>query len=353
MHFIFTGGGGHIWKPLSSHSKVREKFMTPIGNVRLSSQKRRTVRRGPAVGMRAPRPAYDNHQRAEMVACMLLPTPATLQQTADEVARKGSRLHGLYRRPSTRTISRVRRRFRLTGNSDAKVGHGGPGISLSAPQIKSLRRWCRAPDGQKRGTRLRFARDWFERTYNTYVHIATVCRWLKLLAQTRKKGTRVAKQQDPNQVAAFWDRCQNLAVDPWQTAWYDECGFDFRDFQMLYGYGPEGERVYTIEKLGRGERIYCLATISLGGMVDVGFYHRGSITYEVFEDRCLYHIAPRMRRLGLKWLIMDNASIHHANRNRIVGLMLNAGITVIWLAPYHPQANPIGESVARVFSWFL
>jgi hypothetical protein len=134
--------------------------MAPIGNVRLSSQKRRTVRRGPAVGMRAPRPAYDNHQRAEMVACMLLPTPATLQQTADEVARKGSRLHGLYRRPSTRTISRVRRRFRLTGNSDAKVGHGGPGISLSAPQIKSLRRWCRAPDGQKRGTRLRFARDW-------------------------------------------------------------------------------------------------------------------------------------------------------------------------------------------------
>ena len=141
-----------------------------------------------------------HHQRAEKVACMLQPTPATLKETADEVSRKGSRLDGLYRRPCTRTISRVRRRFRLTGMSDAKVGRGGPGISLSAPQIESLRKWCRAPDGQKRGTRRRFARDWFERKYNTYVHISTVCRWLQILAQTRKKGTRVAKQQDPNQL---------------------------------------------------------------------------------------------------------------------------------------------------------
>ena len=319
--------------------------MAPIGNARYSTQKHQKVLpvRPVGAGQRAPRLAYDNHQRAEVVACMLLPRPLTLAQTGDEVVRKGSALHGFYRRPHRRTMQRIRRRFRRTGLSDAKVGHGGPGIRLTGSQIKALKQWLKAPNGQKRGTRLRFARAWFDATYNDYVHVSTVCRWLKVLDQTRKKGSRTAKQQDPNQVAYFWDRLQDLGFDPWKAAWYDECGFDFRDFLMHYGWGPSNERYYTVEKLGRGVRINCLATVSLTGVVDVGFYHDGSITYAVFEERCLVHIASKMRAKGLKWLIMDNASIHHASRNRIVQLMLNEGITVIWLAPYHPQANPIGE----------
>ncbi len=43
---------------------------------------------------------YDNHQRAEMVACMLLSMPLTLKQMADEVEHKGCDLHGFHRRPS-------------------------------------------------------------------------------------------------------------------------------------------------------------------------------------------------------------------------------------------------------------
>ena len=115
--------------------------------------------------VRAPRLDDDNHQRAEIVACMLLPKSLTLKQTSDEVEHKSCALHGFYRRPSLQTIKRVRRRFRLTGISDAKVGHGGPGISLSGSQIASLKTWCKVPDGQRRGTRLRFARNWFDRKY--------------------------------------------------------------------------------------------------------------------------------------------------------------------------------------------
>jgi hypothetical protein len=33
----------------------------------------------------------------------------------------------------------------------------------------------------------------------------------------------------PSGLALFWETCQNLGLDPWETVWMDECGFDFRD----------------------------------------------------------------------------------------------------------------------------
>ena len=47
-----------------------------------------------------------------------------------------------------------------------------------------------------------------------------------------------------------------------------------------------------------------------------------------------------MLRRGKQWLIMDNASWHHAHDNAIEGIARLYGVTIIWLAPYHPQANP-------------
>jgi hypothetical protein len=85
----------------------------------------------------------------------------------------------------------------------------------------------------------------------------------------------VALQQDPERVALFWETCQNLGLDPWETVWMDECGFDFRDFLLLYGYSEKGERFHTEEKLGRGERINSLASMWIGGCFDAEFFHGG------------------------------------------------------------------------------
>jgi hypothetical protein len=52
----------------------------------------------------------------------------------------------------------------------------------------------------------------------------------------------------------------------------DECGFDFRDFLLLYGYSEKGERFHTEEKLGRGERINSLASMWIGGCFDANFF---------------------------------------------------------------------------------
>lgn len=255
---------------------------------------------------------------------------------------KGTVLQGARAVPSLSTIYRVRRCMRVNGRAGCAKGRGGRGIPLGCSQIMALRKWCKEPNGKKRGTRLRMACAWFETVYEERPHRSTMCRWLRLLKLTRKKGTRVAAQQDPERVALFWERCNDVGLDPWETVWFDECGFDSRDFLMEYGYSPEGERFDTVEWLGRGRRINCLSSMTVHGLFAVDFYHNGSITYEVFEHHVLNTIAPRMLQRGLKNLIMDNASIHHACRNRIVRILAMMGILVIWLAPYYPQGNPIG-----------
>ena len=59
-----------------------------------------------------------------------------------------------------------------------------------------------------------------------------------------------------------------------------------------------------------------------------------------FKTHMVTELLPRMVRRGKKWLIMDNAAWHHANNDEIVAVCRLFGVVLIWLAPYHPQANP-------------
>ena len=239
----------------------------------------------PAAPPHRRRRAYDERTRFDVVWCMLVSGRVDVSQTQRAIARAGTLLQGAHVPPSRATIFRICRRFRQTGLTTARP-RCGPMISLTADQIDGLRLWCRKPGGKRRGTRLRRACVWFDMQFNRSVSTKTICRWLKRLGLTRKKGTRVALQQDPERVALFWETCQNLGLDPWETVWMDECGFDFRDFLLLYGYSEKGERFHTEEKLGRGERINSLASMWIGGCFDAEFFHGGNVTYDVFEGHC-------------------------------------------------------------------
>ena len=296
----------------------------------------------PAAPPHRRRRAYDERTRFDVVWCMLVSGRVDVSQTQRAIACACTLLQGAHVPPSRATIFRICRRFRQTGLTTARP-RCGPMISLTADQIDGLRRWCRKPGGKRRGTRLRRACVWFDMQFNRSVSTKTICRWLKRLGLTRKKGTRVALQQDPERVALFWETCQNLGLDPWETVWMDECGFDFRDFLLLYGYSEKGERFHTEEKLGRGERINSLASMWIGGCFDAEFFHGGNVTYDVFEGHCTRSLGPKMLRRGMKFLVLDNARIHHAMGNRIVQYFAALGIKVVFLAPYWPQGNPIGN----------
>ena len=154
---------------------------------------------------------YPHHTRKEVVFCML--RGHGVQDTRAALRHEGTALNGLYHAPSRATCFRILRRFKLTGLTTAKPRNSRR-HTLSADEIRALRVWCKRPGA---------------------VDTSTICRWLKRLGLTRKKGSRTALQQDPEKFAAFLERCQRCGLDPYCTVWFDESGFDFRDFRLHYG----------------------------------------------------------------------------------------------------------------------
>jgi len=106
---------------------------------------------------------YDAQMRSDIVHCMLGKLSAL--ETMVGLELPGTVLHKARAVPCLRTIYRVRRCMRLNGRAGCARGRGGTGSSLRYSQIVALKKWCRAPGGKKRGTRLRMACAWFEKVY--------------------------------------------------------------------------------------------------------------------------------------------------------------------------------------------
>jgi transposase len=148
------------------------------------------------------RPLCQRHLRTVAAGPMLVLGSLDVPQTQHAIARTGTLLQGTHVPTSRATIFRICQRFRQTGLTTAQP-MCGPMISLTAYQIDGLRRWCRKPGGNRRGTRLLRACVWFDMQFNQSVSSTTICRRLKRLGLTRKKGSRVALQQDPELVGTL------------------------------------------------------------------------------------------------------------------------------------------------------
>ena len=175
--------------------------------------------------------------REEIVACYI--QGYNVEQTLQQL---GGPLRGLRSLPSRATVCRVRSVWRKSGTIALARGRGvgASDQGLSASLAIIIRQWCRRPDGKKRGTRLKRLQSFLHMhpDVNRVVHTSLLCRWLRRLGLTRKKGTRVAKEQDPIKVSMFWTRCQILGLDPDATVWFDESGIGARDWRMEWGYAP-------------------------------------------------------------------------------------------------------------------
>ena len=279
--------------------------------------------------------------REEIVACYI--QGYNVEQTLQQL---GGPLRGLRSLPSRATVCRVRSVWRKSGTIALARGRGvgASDQGLSASLAIIIRQWCRRPDGKKRGTRLKRLQSFLHMhpDVNRVVHTSLLCRWLRRLGLTRKKGTRVAKEQDPIKVSMLWTRCQILGLDPDATVWFDESGIDARDWRMERGYAPEGERFETVESISRGHRIDALTSCdtSDAGLFCVEFVHNGTVQYSTFRDHMVNKLLPKMVAQDKKWLIMDNARWHHAHNNEIEGISHAFGVKIVWMATYHPQANP-------------
>ena len=185
---------------------------------------------------------------------------------------------------------------------------------------------------------------------NCTVSPSTVCRLLKRCEVTRKKIRQVAQQRCESLRGSFM--AQTFLFERKMFVWIVETGSDARNHIRKYGYALRGERATTHRFLSRGKRINAIAAISSEGLLafelkdhtvtgkSFYYFERGSLipNMQPFNGENPHSIA-----------VMDNCSIHHVSE--VKQLFRNAGILLLYLAPYIPDLNPIEEAFSYIKSY--
>ncbi|KAJ5340390.1 hypothetical protein N7541_009514 [Penicillium brevicompactum] len=132
----------------------------------------------------------------------------------------------------------------------------------------------------------------------------------------------------------------------YHLVYVDESGCDKRIGFRRTGWSPLGTAPIQVSKFHRDQRYQILPAYAHDGIV-LSRVFKGSTDASVFED----FIEQLLQHCG-KWpeqksvLVMDNASFHHSGR--IKQMCSEAGVKLVYLPPYSPDLNPIGEYFAEL-----
>ena len=130
--------------------------------------------------------------------------------------------------------------------------------------------------------------------------------------------------------------------DPESLLFLDEMGSNRKSALRMFKYSPIGTRAYSCSLLLKGKRFSAISMMSINGMLDV-YVTPNSVNAEIFEDfidqSLLKHVMLFNGRNPNSVVILDNASIHHANG--VVQMLQSIRVMVHCLPPYSPDINPI------------
>ena len=124
----------------------------------------------------------------------------------------------------------------------------------------------------------------------------------------------------------------------------DECSTNV-SLSPIYARAPRGERAYGKAPRNWGKNISLVCAIGPGG-VKPSMSVEGAVDGEAFEvyPRCF--LAPKLKRGQI--VVMDNLSVHKSKR--VERLIEESGATLLFLPPYSPDLNPIGEAFSKAKS---
>jgi hypothetical protein len=119
----------------------------------------------------------------------------------------------------------------------------------------------------------------------------------------------------------------------------DEMGSN-TSLHELYAYSPRGERAYCSVARNRTKNTTLLPSMSLSAM-GPSMVVEGGVDGMVFQTYLRETLVPALNEGDL--LVMDNLSVHKSERVR--ELIERTGVEVLYLPPYSPDFNAIGESL--------
>lgn len=170
-----------------------------------------------------------------------------------------------------------------------------------------------------------------------------ICKALKRNNITRKKKTRRYKEQDPEKVAEYQEKIND--IDPETIAYLDETGMDSY-FDREYGYAPRGEKVIGVIAGRKFQRSNLVSAI-LNNQLIAPFQYSCTTNALLFEDWFEKHLLPALPDNTV--IIMDNASFHR--KEQLFKLVENSTKRIIFLPPYSPELNPIEKVWANMKRW--
>ena len=239
-----------------------------------------------------------------------------------------------------RSVSNIRLKLRLFGTARAPPNHVGRRRSITMPMLKALCEHLLEKPVLYLDEMVVFLWDEFEAVVTT----SNIRRALVDSGWSKKVAWQKAKDRNA-ELREFY--LYNLSeFQSYHLVYVDESGCDKRTGFRRTGWSPLGVTPIQVSKFHRGQRYQILPAYAQDGIV-LSRVFRSSTDAPVFED----FIKQLLEHCG-KWLepksvlVMDNASFHHSEQ--VQQLCFDAGVKLVYLPPYSPDLNPIGEFFAEL-----
>jgi len=185
--------------------------------------------------------------------------------------------------------------------------------------------------------------DFLLDVYDIEVNQSTISRALKRIDVTRKRLKVVAAQRNEELRSHWLYLLQDFEAS--QLVCVDESGSDERRSDRHYGYAERGVKAQVQRFLQKRERVSVLPAYTIDGYI-AALTFKGTCTGELFEDFIVEHVLPKCTPYPgpRSVIIMDNASIHYSQIERLEETARRHGVWIRFLPPYSPDFNPIEES---------
>lgn len=181
--------------------------------------------------------------------------------------------------------------------------------------------------------------DFIWHVFELEVSAYSIRRSLKACKWSKKNNRQVACERDHDLRNAFLYELSEY--NSFQLVFVDESGCDTQSGVRRTGWAPRGVLPVQTARLHREQRHQILPAYIQYGLLHKWIF-QGSTDGDLFED-----FVKELLPLCGRWpepnsvLVMENASWHHTPA--IKELCDQAGVKLLYLAPYLPDLNPIEE----------
>lgn len=243
-------------------------------------------------------------------------------------------------RCSERSVRAARSNLKHFGSVQAPSNGGGRPASITPVMLDAMRERLLEEPGMYQEEMVAFLHEEF----GTIVTTAAIGRALKKMGWTKKTTRRLAPERKAILRDFFFYELSEFSS--FHLVFVDESGCDKRVGHRRTGWSPRGVAPVQVARFHRGERYHILPAYAQDGIVHFQVY-QGNTDGSVFEEfirDLLPHCGrwPQPRSV----LVMDNASIHHGAK--VKQMCREAGVKLVYTAPYFPEHNPIEEYFAEV-----